>query len=170
MYRSNRSFNIPPGNPPGIWLFWKFVFKFPPPQAKIPFKCPTQGSIRVIKCAHPGDISQAHELQNDEKNAYSCRTKSLSIQQIIRIQYNKNWETLGVFTTNKTLVQSGGNRCYHNPKQIFCLLPQSINSCIYSGCFDAQWAIFFLFLVPEVYGVTSDNAILGHCRNRFAFQ
>ena len=30
MYGSIRSFNIPPGNPPGIWLFWKLLFKFPP--------------------------------------------------------------------------------------------------------------------------------------------
>ena len=30
MYRSNRSFNMPPpGNPPSIWLFWKLLFKFP---------------------------------------------------------------------------------------------------------------------------------------------
>ena len=37
-----RSFNMPPpGNPPGIWLFWKSLFKFPPTRAKMPFKCPT---------------------------------------------------------------------------------------------------------------------------------
>ena len=39
MYRSIRSFNIPPGNPPGnppgIWLFWKLLFKFPPPLGSI---------------------------------------------------------------------------------------------------------------------------------------
>ena len=35
MYRSNRSFNMPPpGNPPGIWLFWKLLFKFPLPGPK----------------------------------------------------------------------------------------------------------------------------------------
>ena len=65
----------PPGQPPGIWLFWKLLFKFPPPRAKMLFKCPTLGSIRVIKCPHPGDISQAHEWQKDRKNAFSCRTK-----------------------------------------------------------------------------------------------
>ena len=31
MYQWNRSFNIPPGNPPGILIFEKFFFKFPPP-------------------------------------------------------------------------------------------------------------------------------------------
>ena len=30
----------PPGNPPGIWIFGKFVFKFPPPRAEKLFKCP----------------------------------------------------------------------------------------------------------------------------------
>ena len=88
MYRSNRSFNMPPpGNPPGIWLFWKLLFKFPPIQAKMPFKCPTLGSIQVIKCPHPGDISQAWKWQKDGGNAFSCRTKSF-------YKYNKNWETL----------------------------------------------------------------------------
>ena len=60
----------------------------------MPFKCPTLGSIQVIKCPHPGDISQAHKWLKDGRNAFTCRTKSLQIQQIIRIQYNKNWETL----------------------------------------------------------------------------
>ena len=87
MYRSNRSFNMPPpGNPPGIWLFWKLLFKFPPTRAKVPFKCPTLGSIQVIKCPHPGDISQAQKWQKDGGNAFSCR-KNL-------YEYNKNWETL----------------------------------------------------------------------------
>ena len=44
--------NIPtPGNTPGIWIFEKFVFKFPPPQAKKLFKCPTIDSFQVIKNA-----------------------------------------------------------------------------------------------------------------------
>ena len=66
----------PPGNPPGIWLFWKLLFKFPPNRAKMPFKCPTQGSIQVVKCPHPWDISKAQKWQKDGGNAFSCRTKS----------------------------------------------------------------------------------------------
>ena len=54
MYRSNRS----------------LLFKFPPTRAKLPFKCPTLGSIQVIKCPHPGDISQAHI--NDRRTAERC--------------------------------------------------------------------------------------------------
>ena len=95
MYQSNRGFNIPPpGQLPGHLTFLKIIVQIPPPRAKMLFKYPTRGSIRVTKCPHPGDISQAHEWQKDGKNAFSCRTKSLQIQQIIRIQYNKNWQPL----------------------------------------------------------------------------
>ena len=69
--------HAPPGNSPGIWLFWKLLFKFPPTRAKMPFKCPTLGSIQVIKCPDPGDISQAQKWQKDGGNTFSCRTKYL---------------------------------------------------------------------------------------------
>ena len=55
--------HLPPGQPPGHLTF---LFKFSPNRAKMPFKCPTQGSIQVIKFPHPGDISQAH---NDRRTA-----------------------------------------------------------------------------------------------------
>ena len=65
-----------PGQPPRAFdFFWKLLFKFPPTRAKMPFKYPTLGSIQVIKCPHPGDISQAHKLQKDGRNAFSCRRK-----------------------------------------------------------------------------------------------
>ena len=82
MYRSNRSFNMPP---PGIWLFWNFLFKFPPTRAKMPFKCPTLGSIEVIKCPHPGEI---YRHKNDTRKA---ETPSVVEQNLYK--YNKNWET-----------------------------------------------------------------------------
>ena len=50
-----------------IWLFWKLLFKLPPTRAKIPFKCPTLGSIQVIKCPHtPGTF---HRHNNDRRTA-----------------------------------------------------------------------------------------------------
>ena len=73
----------PPGNPPGIWLFWQLLFKFPPTRAKMPFKCPTLGSIQVIKCPHP------EEYKNDWRMA---ETPSVVEQNLYK--YNKNWETL----------------------------------------------------------------------------
>ena len=56
MYQSNQSLNIPPpspGNPPGIWIFGEYLFKFPPPEAEKLFKCSIIGPFQVIKCPHP---------------------------------------------------------------------------------------------------------------------
>ena len=53
-----------------------YIVQIPPTRAKMPFKFPTLGSIQVIKCPHPGDISQARERQKDGKNAFSCREVS----------------------------------------------------------------------------------------------
>ena len=39
MYQSNRSFDIPLGNPPGICVFEKFLFKSPLPGPKKLFRC-----------------------------------------------------------------------------------------------------------------------------------
>ena len=55
MYQSNRSLNIPP---PGIWIFWKFLFKFPSSEAEKLFKCPIIGPFQVIKCPHPRETFQ----------------------------------------------------------------------------------------------------------------
>ena len=38
--KSKLQLSPPPGQPPGIWLFWKLLFKFLPTRAKILFKCP----------------------------------------------------------------------------------------------------------------------------------
>ena len=43
----------PPGNPAGIWIFGKFFFKFPPPEAEKLFKYPIIGLFQVIKCPQP---------------------------------------------------------------------------------------------------------------------
>ena len=58
----------------------------------------------------------------------------------------------------------------HHPKLIFCLLPQPINSCTFSWCFDFHWVIFVLLHFPEVYGVIRNYAIPGLGRNRLPFQ
>ena len=52
----------PPGQPPGHLTFLKIIVQIPPlPGPKCRSNAPTQGSIQVIKCPHPGDISQAHK-------------------------------------------------------------------------------------------------------------
>ena len=58
MYQSNRSLNIPLGQPPCICIFGKFLFKFPPPEAVKLFKCPILGPFQVIKCPHPRETFQ----------------------------------------------------------------------------------------------------------------
>ena len=102
MYQSNRSFNIPPPNPnpnpnpppppgnlPGIWIFGKFLFKFPPPRAKKLFKCSIIGPFQVIKCPHPWEklpdyliiqhkesqVSLTHAWKEVGWEAFSCWTK-----------------------------------------------------------------------------------------------
>ena len=69
--------HAPPGQPPGHLTFLKIIVQIPPTRAKMPFKCSTLGSIQVIKCPHPGDISQAQKWQKDGGNTVSCRTKYL---------------------------------------------------------------------------------------------
>ena len=103
----------PQGNPPGIWLFWKLLFKLPPTWAKMPFTCLTLGSIQVIKCPHPGDVSQAHKWQKDGRNALSCQNKSLyKYANNLHSIWQKLRNSVSVFTTNKSFMQSDGNRCY----------------------------------------------------------
>ena len=51
----------PRATPREFDFFENFCSNFPPTRAKMPFKCPTLGSIQVIKCPHPGDISQAQK-------------------------------------------------------------------------------------------------------------
>ena len=76
----------PMGNPPGIWLFRKLLFKFPPTGAKIPFKCPTLGPFRWSNAPTPGTF---HRHKNDRRTA---ETPSVVEQNLYK--YNKNWETL----------------------------------------------------------------------------
>ena len=96
MYRSNRSFKIPlpppplPGNPSGIWLFWKLLFKFPPTRAKMPFKCPTQGSFRLSNAPTPGTF---HRHINDRRMA-----ETPSVVEENHYKYSKQF----VFNITKT--------------------------------------------------------------------
>ena len=63
MRRSNRNFNIPPPPPPGkpraFELLKIGLFKFPPPRAKMVFKCPTLSSDLSVKSAPPKEQSSS---------------------------------------------------------------------------------------------------------------
>ena len=57
MYRSNRSFNIPPGNPRALDFFENYSSNSTLPGPK----CRSKGPFRWSNAPHPGDISQAHK-------------------------------------------------------------------------------------------------------------
>ena len=61
-----------------------------------PISTVAPGITTVIKCTNVSVKLklQQHQWQKEGRNTFSCQTKSLWIQQIIRIQYSKNWETL----------------------------------------------------------------------------
>ena len=67
----------PPGQPSRAFDFFENYCSnspLPEPNAvQMPYRL---GSVQVIKCPHPGDISQAHKWQKDGRNAFSCPTKS----------------------------------------------------------------------------------------------
>ena len=65
MYHSNQSFNIPspaPGNPPGIWIFGKFLFKCPPPRTEKLFKCPHPQVSSGVRFSKDPKTSRARRL------------------------------------------------------------------------------------------------------------
>ena len=69
----------PSGQPPTHLTFLRIIVQIPPYPSQNAVQMPpgTLGSIQVIKCPHPRDISQAQKWQKDGRNAFSCRTKSL---------------------------------------------------------------------------------------------
>ena len=99
MYRSNRSFYMPPPHPPGIWLFWKLLFTFPPTRAQNAVQMP---HTRV----HSGDQMPPPRGHFTGTKMTEGRWKRLQLSNKIFINITKT------VTTNKKLVQSGRNRCY----------------------------------------------------------
>ena len=77
MYRSNRSFNIPPRQPPGHLTFLKIIVQIPPYPDQNTVQMPPTRLHSGDQMPPPRDISQAHKWQKDGRNAFSCRTKSL---------------------------------------------------------------------------------------------
>ena len=66
------------------------IVQIPPYPSQNDVQCPTLGSIQVIKCPHPRDISQA-----PENGRRTTKTPSWSVVEQILYkyskQYNKNW-------------------------------------------------------------------------------
>ena len=88
MYRSNWSFNMPSlGNPPGIWLFWKLLFKFPPTRAQNAVQMP---HTRV----HSGDQMLPPRGHFTCTKMTERRWKRVQLSSKIFRIYDKNWATL----------------------------------------------------------------------------
>ena len=87
MYRSNRSFNMPPpGNPLAFDFFENYCSKSPLPGPKYRSNAPHWGPFRWSNAPTPGTF-QRHK--NDRRTA---EPPSVVKQNLYK--YNKNWETL----------------------------------------------------------------------------
>ena len=78
--------HAPPGKPPGIWLFWKLLFKFPLPGWKCRSNAPHWGPFRWSNAPTPGTF---HRHKKDRK---TVETPSVVEQNLYKC--NRNWETL----------------------------------------------------------------------------
>ena len=75
-----------PGNPPGIWLFWKLLFKFPLPGPKCRSNAPHLGPFRWSNAPNPGTFYM------HKNNRRTAETPSVVEQNLFK--YDKNCETL----------------------------------------------------------------------------
>ena len=87
MYRSNRSFNIPPRATPRAFDFFEnYCSNSPLPRPKCRSNAPHKGPFRWSNAPTPGTF---HRHKNDRRTA---ETPSVVEQNLYK--YNKNWETL----------------------------------------------------------------------------
>ena len=124
-----------------------------------------KGSDKLVR-EIPGNIN------NNNNNNNSSSSGSGSSSNLVR-NTNKRIVLFTVSYSRFSLTRSSSIPLWsssHHPKLIFCLLPQPINSCTFSWCFDFHWVIFVLLHFPEVYGVIRNYAIPGLGRNRLPFQ
>ena len=102
MYRSNRSFNIPP---PGCLTFLKIIVQIP--------LYPGQNAVQMPHTrVHSGDQMPPPRGHFTGTKMTEGRRKRLQLSNKIFINITNPRNTVSVFTTNKSLMQSGGNLCY----------------------------------------------------------
>ena len=93
----------PPGQPPGHLTFLKIVVQIPP--------YPGQNAVQMPHTrVHSGDQMPPPRGHFTGTKMTERRRKRLQLSN--KIFKKKLRNTVSVFTTNKNLVQSGGNRCY----------------------------------------------------------
>ena len=113
MYRSNRSFNVPPGQPPGHLTFSEIIVQIP--------RYPGQNAVQMPHTrVHSGDQMPPPRGHFTGTKMTEGRRKRLQLSNKIFINTANNSDSIiqklrnnvSVFTTNKRLVQSGGNHRY----------------------------------------------------------
>ena len=95
----------PPGQPPGHLTFLKIIVQIPPYPGQNAVQMP---HIRV----YSGDQMPPPWGHFTGTKMTEERRKRLQLSNKIFTNIKKLRNTVSVFTTNKSLVQSGGNRCY----------------------------------------------------------
>ena len=95
----------PPGQPPGHLAFLKIIVQIPP--------YPGQNAVQMPHTmVHSGDQMPPSRGRFTGTKLTEGRRKSLQLSNKIFINITKLRNTVSVFTKNKSLVESGGNRCY----------------------------------------------------------
>ena len=97
--------HAPPGQPPGNLTFLKIFVQIPPYPGQNPVQMP---HTRV----HSGDQMPPPRGHFTGTKMTEGWWKRLQLSNKIFINITKLRNSFSVFTTNKNLVQSGGNRCY----------------------------------------------------------
>ena len=88
MYRSNRSFSMPPRATPRAFDFFEnYCSSSPLPGPKCRSNAPHWGPFRWSNAPTPGTF---HRYKNDRRTA---ETPSLAVVEQNLYKYNKNWET-----------------------------------------------------------------------------
>ena len=94
-----------PGQPPGHLNFLKIIVQIPP--------YPGQNAVQMPHTmVHSGDQMPPPRGRFTGTKLTEGRRKRLQLSNKIFINITKLRNTVSVFTKNKSLVQSGGNRCY----------------------------------------------------------
>ena len=95
----------PPGQPPGHLTFLKIIVQIPP--------SPGQNAVQMPHTmVHSGDQMPPPRGRFTGTKLTEGRRKRLRLSNKTFINITKLRNTVSVFTKKKSLVQSGGNRCY----------------------------------------------------------
>ena len=91
MYHLNRSFNIPPGQPPGHLNFWKIFVQIPSPRAEKLFKCP---HLHVLSGRSAGLFHFYSTCSSSSGNYYISNSRVNQKNDSFSIRGAKIWNSI----------------------------------------------------------------------------